>query len=46
VNRPPTPPGGFHNYFGPQAGRYREYRPRYPEALFHYLAVAGGGTRA
>jgi len=45
VNRPLTPPGEFHNYFGPQAGRYREYRPRYPEALFHYLAVAGGGTR-
>src|ERR1019366_5413429 len=45
VNRPLTPPGGFHNFFGPQAGRYREYRPRYPEALFHYLAVAGGGTR-
>jgi ubiquinone/menaquinone biosynthesis C-methylase UbiE len=45
VNRPLTPAGGFHNYFGPQAGRYRDYRPRYPAALFHYLAVAGGGTR-
>jgi len=45
VNRPPTPAKGFHNYFGPQATRYKEYRPRYPEALFHYLAVAGGGTR-
>jgi SAM-dependent methyltransferase len=45
VNRPQTPAGGYHNYFGPQAGRYREYRPRYPAALFHYLAVAGGGTR-
>ena len=45
MNRPFTPPGGFHNYFGPQAGRYRQYRPQYPAALFHYLAVAGGGTR-
>jgi ubiquinone/menaquinone biosynthesis C-methylase UbiE len=45
VNPPLTPPGGFHNYFGPQANRYLEYRPRYPAALFHYLAVAGGGTR-
>lgn len=42
MNRPLTPPGEFHNYFGPQAGRYREYRPRYPEALFHHLAVSGG----
>jgi SAM-dependent methyltransferase len=45
VNRPLTPARGFHNYFGPQATRYKEYRPRYPEALFHYLAVSGGGTR-
>ena len=45
MNRPLTPPDGFHNYFGPQAGQYREYRPRYPAALCHYLAVAGGGTR-
>ena len=45
MNRPRTPAGGFHNYFGPQADRYKEYRPRYPTALFHYLAVAGGGTR-
>ena len=41
-----TPPGGrFHNYFGPQASRYREYRPEYPAALFHYLAEAAGGTQ-
>jgi ubiquinone/menaquinone biosynthesis C-methylase UbiE len=45
MSRTPTPAGGFHNYFGPQADRYREFRPRYPAALFHYLAVAGGGTR-
>ena len=45
-NTPTTPAGGFHNYFGPQAGRYLEFRPRYPAALFHYLAVVGGGTRA
>ncbi|MFI5244653.1 MAG: class I SAM-dependent methyltransferase [Gemmatimonadales bacterium] len=42
---PPTPAGGFHNYFGPQASRYREFRPRYPEALFQYLALAGNGTQ-
>lgn len=41
----PDPAGGFHNYFGPQASRYREFRPRYPAALFHYLATVGGGTR-
>jgi ubiquinone/menaquinone biosynthesis C-methylase UbiE len=45
VNESSAAAGGFHDYFGPQADRYREYRPRYPEALFHYLAVAGGGTR-
>jgi ubiquinone/menaquinone biosynthesis C-methylase UbiE len=45
VNRPLTPAGGFHDYFGPQATRYREYRPRYPAALFHYLAGAATGTR-
>lgn len=45
MSRPLTPPKGFHNYFGPQASRYRAFRPRYPAALFHYLAVAGGGTR-
>lgn len=36
------PDEGFHNYFGPQASRYREYRPRYPAALFQYLALAAG----
>jgi SAM-dependent methyltransferase len=45
VSGPLTPPGGFHNYFGPQAGRYREYRPRYPASLFDFLGEAGGGTR-
>jgi ubiquinone/menaquinone biosynthesis C-methylase UbiE len=43
VNRPGTPP--FANHFGPQAEQYVEYRPHYPAALFHYLAVAAGGTR-
>jgi SAM-dependent methyltransferase len=46
VSHAKTPAGDFHNYFGPQANRYREFRPRYPAALFHYLAVAGTGTRA
>lgn len=39
------PAGGFHDYFGPQASRYREFRPQYPAALFQYLATVGGGTR-
>lgn len=46
MNRPtPTPPEGFKNYFGPQANKYVDARPRYPVSLFHYLAVAAGGTR-
>ena len=46
MSRPLTPERGeFRNYFGPQAANYREFRPRYPAALFHYLAAAGGGTR-
>ncbi|MFI5245736.1 MAG: class I SAM-dependent methyltransferase, partial [Gemmatimonadales bacterium] len=45
MSDPRTPPeGGFHNYFGPQATRYREYRPQYPVALFEYLARIAGGT--
>jgi ubiquinone/menaquinone biosynthesis C-methylase UbiE len=40
-----TPPQvGFHNYFGPQARRYREYRPQYPASLFEYLTRVAGGT--
>jgi ubiquinone/menaquinone biosynthesis C-methylase UbiE len=35
----------FSNYFGPQAGSYLEIRPRYPAALFHYLAVVSPDTR-
>jgi SAM-dependent methyltransferase len=45
MTEPSNQPEGFHNYFGPQAGRYREFRPKYPAALFHYLATIGGGTR-
>lgn len=41
----PTNAGEFPNYFGPQAERYAEYRPTYPSALFHYLAVTSGRTR-
>ena len=39
-----SPEGGFHNYFGPQASRYREYRPQYPAALFEYLTRVAGGA--
>lgn len=45
MSDPSTHAGGFHDYFGPQASRYREFRPRYPAALFQYLATVGGGTR-
>jgi ubiquinone/menaquinone biosynthesis C-methylase UbiE len=38
-------PQRFHNYFGPQAGRYAEIRPRYPASLFQFLAIAAAGTR-
>jgi ubiquinone/menaquinone biosynthesis C-methylase UbiE len=44
VNQQRTPPGGFQNHFGPQASKYVAARPHYPRALFHYLAVAAGGT--
>lgn len=37
-------PAGFHNYFGPQAEQYAEIRPRYPAALFHFLAMSANGT--
>jgi len=40
-----TPPGGSLNHFGPQAGRYVEARPRYPAAVYHYLALVSGRTR-
>ena len=35
----------FKNYFGPQAGSYLEIRPRYPAALFHYLALIAPNQR-
>ena len=41
---PQAPPAGFHNYFGPQAEAYAGIRPHYPAALFHFLALAAGGT--
>lgn len=40
-----TPVGGFANHFGPQSDRYVEARPRYPAAVFHYLAVVAGRTK-
>ncbi len=35
----------FKNYFGPHAGSYLEIRPRYPAALFHYLALIAPNQR-
>jgi ubiquinone/menaquinone biosynthesis C-methylase UbiE len=36
----------FQNHFGPRARRYVEYRPRYPRALFHYLATQTNDNRS
>lgn len=36
----------FRNFFGPRATRYVEYRPRYPRALFHYLATVVHDNRS
>ena len=37
--------GEFANYFGPNSAKYLEARPRYPLAVFHFLAMTSGGTR-
>lgn len=36
---------GFKDYFSSVAGSYRDYRPRYPAALFDYLAEIAPSTR-
>jgi SAM-dependent methyltransferase len=36
---------GFADHFSGQAKAYAQFRPRYPVALFHYLAVQAPGTR-
>ncbi len=43
MNKPPSE--SFGNYFGPQAGAYLEIRPRYPAAMFHFLAVVAPNQR-
>lgn len=45
MNREKPPPEGSQNFFGPQAAKYAESRPRYPRPLFNYLAVVSRGTR-
>ena len=34
----------FHDHFSAHAGTYATFRPRYPVALFHWLAVVAPGT--
>ena len=41
----PPPSDSFKNYFGPQAAAYLDIRPRYPAALFHYLALLAPNQR-
>ena len=36
---------GFTDHFSSHAQAYARYRPRYPAALFHYLAMRSPGTR-
>lgn len=36
---------GFKDHFSAKAARYAEYRPRYPEALFDWLATLTAGHR-
>lgn len=38
-------PRGFADHFSAHAASYAEFRPRYPAALFHWLAVVSPGTR-
>ncbi len=46
MTRPPTPRStrAFQDHFSAHAGTYAAYRPRYPLALFHWLAVVAPGT--
>ena len=37
-------PRAFGDHFSAHAARYAEFRPRYPAALFHWLAVVAPGT--
>jgi SAM-dependent methyltransferase len=43
---PPEPlaPGAFADHFSANAQGYARFRPRYPAALFHYLALRAPGT--
>lgn len=36
---------GFADHFGPRSRHYREARPSYPPALFHFLAIIAPSTR-
>lgn len=41
----PTPTDAFADHFSGHAAAYAEFRPRYPAALFHWLAVVSPGTQ-
>ncbi len=40
----PRPTAAFADHFSAHAGLYQKHRPRYPVALFHWLAVVAPGT--
>ena len=40
----PLTPGTFADHFSADAPGYARFRPRYPAALFHYLALRAPGT--
>jgi SAM-dependent methyltransferase len=45
VKSPARDQASFANYFGPRSGQYREARPWYPPALFHFLAIISPTTQ-
>lgn len=42
---PPPPPRRFADHFSAQAAGYRDFRPRYPDALFDHLAALAPSRR-
>jgi len=41
----PASARSFADHFGSRAAHYREVRPTYPAALFHFLAIISPTTR-
>lgn len=44
MRRPDPVPEGFADHFSGHAGAYAKFRPKYPSALLHYLALRSPGT--